>query len=66
MIDLCFKCHSVPILCPANKTNTEWVCVCDCGEQAHSARNKKGAVDNWNTLQRLLEWHVRNGMQESI
>ena len=37
----------------ANIAHTTWQCVCDCGTASHSAKNKKGAVDNWNTLQRL-------------
>lgn len=53
MIDRCFSCRRVPILMPANITHTTWQCVCDCGSASHSARNKKGAADNWNTLQRL-------------
>lgn len=31
---------------------------------SHSARNKKGAVDNWNTLQRLLEWNRNNEVKK--
>lgn len=49
MIDRCFSCRRVPILMPANIAHTTWQCVCDCGVASH--------VDNWNTLQRLLEWN---------
>lgn len=57
MIDRCFECGATPLLVPGNITHTSWQCVCDCGAASHSARNKKGAVDNWNTLQRLLHWN---------
>ena len=64
MIDRCFSCRRVPILMPANIAHTTWQCICDCGMASHSARNKKGAVDNWNTLQRLLEWNRNNEVKK--
>ena len=64
MIDRCFSCRRVPILMSANITHTTWQCVCDCGSASHSARNKKGAVDSWNTLQRLLQWNENNEVKK--